>query len=683
VTDAQAHILSCSMIEEDRITGSSTTPSSSSPPQIDKNSHDKDDEADPSSSSSAELRIRTEGKRRGNPPRFATELYAEEAVWPLNSSTNCYTGARLLRSDGTFGDDPRSNVLMKWATERHHCRLVPITPKDDADDHDHDGSFPVFQLQSRAHSPVEGTDDEDCTIGAGAVPGGGGNSDEWVCVGYSASTNWDVFALLRSHANTASAVLVPESSRRQQQFQQQQQQQQHSSIDDGETSVMLASSSAPSSTEHQHLRSHHRRSSSHVSAGAGSESSFGLTHSAGDSPSSNLNATHNNSADLESTANLASDGEASTGAPARPRRCVSAQLIFRHQRPDQRHHCCYSTTVDFRPLAVRAFESAITTDTTNTTTAPISGLWCGSADSSKLYCYVPSPDIIFRGTNNGSLLSVDLSDYDRVFAFSTPVMAIEFLSPKGDDDDECCLAAASQDGTVRIIQFRMDNTSLEEEENEATALGFQSVRHSQVIIDGPITCLHMRPVTTGGKNMIHLTMGSLCGYAAGIVLDRTENDLGVPFMIAEGFWNVRLNAEDSVLSVYSTADTVLIGTHSGRLFLYCQKQTDTANDNRGSSSYQLQWECRLPYSVFAVSCLPDGRLLATTRRTVHIFRKCDNRPSYIVDAASRANAYISDLLEQVLHEKTRTTESNIEPGINPMDSQQTEMHDENKPDESS
>jgi hypothetical protein len=109
-----------------------------------------------------------------------------------------------------------------------------------------------------------------------------------------------------------------------------------------------------------------------------------------------------------------------------------------------------------------------------------------------------------------------------------------------------------------------------------------------------------------------------------------------------------------VLAVHTAENTGLIGTHAGRCLLYRKRvkpNTDgatleaTEDDEELGDSYQLQWDCQLPYPVHAVSCLSDNRLLVTTRRTVHLFRK-SHREDSIVAAALRAKTRLLALLEQ-------------------------------------
>jgi hypothetical protein len=126
-----------------------------------------------------------------------------------------------------------------------------------------------------------------------------------------------------------------------------------------------------------------------------------------------------------------------------------------------------------------------------------------------------------------------------------------------------------------------------------------------------------------------------------------------PYMVAEGLLNTKLQSEDSVLAVHAFDDnSVVLGTLSGRCLLYQKMYGDT-----NTHTYELVWECRLPYSIHAVchvpvealepgstltasSSLPPA-LLVTTRRSVHLLTP--KRPRY---SAALAKERIEKLLLQ-------------------------------------
>jgi hypothetical protein len=153
----------------------------------------------------------------------------------------------------------------------------------------------------------------------------------------------------------------------------------------------------------------------------------------------------------------------------------------------------------------------------------------------------------------------------------------------------------------------------------------------------------------------HVVVGSLCGYVTELYETASTDDLSSslslwdgPYMVAEGLWNQKLKSEDSVLAVHAYHDnSVVLGTLSGRCLLY-QKYGDT---------YELVWECRLPYSIHAVCHVPvvtpaksdtattvqplPPALLVTTRRSVHLLTP--KRPRY---SSSLAKERLEKLLQQ-------------------------------------
>lgn len=380
----------------------------------------------------------------------------------------------------------------------------------------------------------------------------------------------------------------------------------------------------------------------------------------------------------------------------------------------------FLANVDFRPLALTAHQFSFDSTTTATTERiddddkarsphhhrpgdmndtcnhhAAVGVWMGSADDNLLhFCWCC--------TNGEDAGDDDHNDYqlwtapetlerplipvvldDPAFLFITPVMAIDCIplvrlnSPLLSDH---CLAVACQDGTVRLIQF-----SIEKSSNNGQ-WEFRSVRQNQVIVDGPIVCAHLTRVRQiNGNNddcsnvsTVHLTVGSLCGYTADLVLNLETMELKGPFLGIQGFWNDPLNAEDSVLAVHWCVEnsTVWVGTHSGRCLVYqkrkrterrlensgysatnivgninekeedTQKKVEPGSHNESHYYYVLQWECQLPYPVHGV--LPFRRddglefVLVTTRRSLHLFQKLEP----VHEEAALVKARLLKLLKQ-------------------------------------
>lgn len=230
-------------------------------------------------------------------------------------------------------------------------------------------------------------------------------------------------------------------------------------------------------------------------------------------------------------------------------------------------------------------------------------IWCGSADHHKLQLWRP---------DQGSLVCMDIVN----LSFVSPILSLDFIAA----DSTNCLAVGCQDGTIRLVTF--DTVS------ESGSL--ENLSEHEVIVDGPIVCLHLVKTSSG---FLNLTAGSLCGYVC--ELERVDDSSWKgPFLIAEGFWSDRLQAEDSVLAVYRQGDCVVIGTHSGRCLVYVKVN--------GVS--ELHWHCQLPYCVHgAILC--DRGLVVTTRRSVHLFE--GRKQLYSVDVARDR---IRALLDQYWHE---------------------------------
>lgn len=216
------------------------------------------------------------------------------------------------------------------------------------------------------------------------------------------------------------------------------------------------------------------------------------------------------------------------------------------------------------------------------------GVWVGSSDHSELHLYVCQ----------GSVWQSHHVHKIPAFQLTSPVMSLDYSPPN-------CLVVACQDGTIRVILFQFDGCV------------FSNVSQQQVMVDGPIVCLSVRSLESSSKWLI--TAGSLCGYAMEWFVD-AEHTIYNPSMIAKGFWNGAIAAEDSVLAVRSTDNRVLMGTQSGKVLLYgvIDNQEEKKMVKR---SFRLLWQCQLPYSVHEVEFLHDERLLVTTRKSIHIFQK--------------------------------------------------------------
>lgn len=244
----------------------------------------------------------------------------------------------------------------------------------------------------------------------------------------------------------------------------------------------------------------------------------------------------------------------------------------------------FTKTLDYRPLSPRLCNFS----------EDCMGVWLGSSDHNELHLYVS------RGSE---WQAHDLSRMPE-FQLTSPIMSIDFCPPN-------CLAVACQDGTIRVIVFQSFNGFV-----------FSGLSQQQVMVDGPIVCLSLRTLEPSSKWLI--TAGSLCGYAMEWFVD-AEHTVCNPSMIAKGFWNGAIAAEDSVLAVRSTDDQVLIGTQSGKVLLYGldnnkAKVKETTVKRR---HFRLLWQCQLPYSIHEVEFLvgDDERLLVTTRKSIHTFQK--------------------------------------------------------------
>jgi hypothetical protein len=232
-------------------------------------------------------------------------------------------------------------------------------------------------------------------------------------------------------------------------------------------------------------------------------------------------------------------------------------------------------------------------------------------------------------------------DQEKAFTVGSPVMAIQFVqwiepitgtSTSSIPQRMYCVVIACQDGTVRIITFEITI-------GHDDIITFQNIQHNEIIIDGPIVTIFVQRqndmTTTIPSSLVHVTVGSLCGYVAELYMNPYTMQfvpIEGPSMVVQGFWNTRLQVEDSILTVYRCRNYVCIGTQAGRCYIY-QKIDHSINystQNNVSDSiltevsnetmHHMIWSCQLPYPIHAIVMIPGEKLLVTTRRTVHLFR---------------------------------------------------------------
>lgn len=233
--------------------------------------------------------------------------------------------------------------------------------------------------------------------------------------------------------------------------------------------------------------------------------------------------------------------------------------------------------------------------------------WVGSADDSKLRCFVVD--------HNQALRPVELDV--SAFSFDSPIMVMDSLT----QENACLLAVGCQDGTVRVVTFDYKRTG--------DSLSFSHLESHTVIVDGPIMALNMSH--QNGKTK--LLVGSMCGFVC--QLQQGEANWEGPSMVAEGL----CASEDAVLAVHIFDNMVAFGTHSGRVYVCEQRQDD---------SYRQLWTCQLPYPIHGLTHVPKTppRLLVTTRHTFHVFSR--NCPKYSVSRAKRQ-------LEQLMSRRNSQT----------------------------
>jgi hypothetical protein len=426
-------------------------------------------------------------------------------------------------------------------------------------------------------------------------------------------------------------------------------------------------------------------------------------------------------------------------------RCYSMQLSFRplapvvrlvgHHHPPNRHHHPKQTIKTIN-VPIIWLGSADT-----------SKLYCFTLGKKFVFT-----DAVDFAKDNDVLTRLDLIPVplsDPAFEVDSPVMALDCLNiykyeERESDETEkteqsisssrggrrcCCLAISCQDGTIRFITFVPKAIGNGPVDSGAFMGAFDNVQATTFIIDGPSVCLHLccsnhdcHDCTDEGANlhyegrMVYATIGSLCGYVTVLYTrdifgkvretdaltsetsssndnDIRKNDMiswEGPFIMAEGFWNQHLEAEDSVLAVHDIGRNgmVALGTHAGRCFLYqavnnskhrskIQSSQDMHNNGDGKYGehvlYRRVWECQLPYSIHGIRHLPNFNssssnssdnnispplsLLVTTRKSVHLFTQ--QQPKFVYDA-SLAKKRIDDLLLQVQQRKQQQKEDEEE-----------------------
>ena len=350
--------------------------------------------------------------------------------------------------------------------------------------------------------------------------------------------------------------------------------------------------------------------------------------------------------------------------------------------PDRRN--VWRVALDFRPVAPALSLWEVGDDNSNeegsnNNNHPCLGVWLGSADDRKLRLYCPdwvSTSLHFSSSSSTQeLVLVELTiassfrcddtpvpstsstddSSEAAFAFPSPVLALDALPHSGAKDDSKvdkwhCLAAACQDGTIRLVRYCTSMGSSPHRDSANTVVTLTHVRAHTLIVDGPIACIGL----SRGRHpdsLLRCVIGSLCGFACEVVWNGKDDTAGNdgtwegPHLVAYGLRNVRLGCEDSVLAV-GTADVarqgrgsivashhhrlVAVGTHEGRCLVYGAVKSATATTtttttarplSSSMATYELLWSCTLPYPVHGVAFGSNcSRLVVTTRRSAHLFR---------------------------------------------------------------
>lgn len=558
------------------------------------------------------------------------------------------------------------------------------------------------------------------------------SSTSMVCVGYSSCPGWEAFVLLDTStiplsqildpAETAATTTVPLSS---------------NLADDVSITTAATTSGVVMTTAHESSVS--KRGGGVDGGGGGprrsvssSEISLPPEESVASDfdESANINSNHNTDSGIHAKLILRSlvedngneDNDGNDGHQVDPPRCYSTQLSFRPLAPVVR----LRTKTNNIPII---WLGSADTSKLYCFTLGEKVVFTDAVDSTKY------EDVLQTRID---LVPIALSD--PAFKVDSPVMALDCLNICYNKDEEsennenenteqsisssrggccCCLAISCQDGTIRFITFSPNAISNGPVDSGAVVGAFDSVQATTFIIDGPAVCLHLscsnhhcHDSTDVGANQqyqghpVYATIGSLCGYVTvlytrdifGKVMETdalasetsssNDNDIRKndsiswegPFIMAEGFWNQHLEAEDSVLAVHDVGRNgmVALGTHAGRCFLYQAVNKSRITSNRHSSFkssqdvynngdddkygehhlYRRLWECQLPYPIHGICHLPNYNrssssdnnitpplsLLVTTRKSVHLFTQ--QQPKIVYDA-SLAKKRIDALLLQI------------------------------------
>jgi hypothetical protein len=286
--------------------------------------------------------------------------------------------------------------------------------------------------------------------------------------------------------------------------------------------------------------------------------------------------TTTNTASVPTTADLTSDAnvDESTQTGSSSLQNQAHIVLQRHaEKPllSPQNELCLS--LDFRPIALTVGMIQLHNNNEPKETVPV--VWCGSADTCKLYCFVYHK--LGGGESDSTILqSLPLPRDIEAFQFTSPVMAVDYVTFDNDrieDTTWSCLAVACQDGTVNLIHF----TAVSSIEKDTST--WIDLRSTTVIVDGPLVCIHLCFNSHNGS--LTALVGSLCGYV--MCMSCATKTLGGegdgmplwkgPTMVAEGLWNSHLSSEDLDMAVRVFDDDIIaIGSHSGRCFLYQQQQ---------------------------------------------------------------------------------------------------------------
>lgn len=475
-------------------------------------------------------------------------------MWPLTSSTTCYSGARKTILRGGGGGEDEGDALYASASLATALHVIQVYSLDIDTSSGGGNSEPLVRWEQ-------------------VDPRSSLTSEDRICVGYTCDEHHEVLALLagldgfihqESNANASAAALDLETA-------QQLRETLYSSASAADTDTasvttttgaasVLSETSAPAFA-------HLRRSSSTETDMFSSADGLGTV--------------------ADSSVQQPAQQQAADSAhhPSLPM-AIQGLLVWKDPN-DPASSVRGACEIDFRPLAMTLGNVPIISSSSSSPTArhtcPM--VWMGSADSSRLFAYV-----LIKETSKLQRIPLE----HEVFQFPSPIMAIDFReassssSPGG--PERAYLAIACQDGTVRCI-----NLSHYDETNQT----WSAAEASQVIVDGPLVCLHLVPGTR--KALV----GSLCGYVM------LQDEDGSPLLVAAGLDHQDEGTEDSVLAVHGWGAFVAIGTQTGNLLVYHKEPA-------GASSYKKVGDWHLPYSIHEICCIQHGRgLLVTTRKSLH------------------------------------------------------------------